>query len=74
MKAVNAFSLTSLIFLLQVSLSFGDATDVAARTRAWRAQHEREILSEFVELLTIPNLASDASNIERNAAAISAMC
>ncbi|MGZ5024211.1 MAG: hypothetical protein ACXWBS_05040, partial [Chthoniobacterales bacterium] len=71
MNAVNAFSLTSLIFLTQISLAFGDAADVAAHTRAWRAQHEREILLEFVELLTIPNLASDASNIERNAAAIS---
>ena len=44
-----------------------------ARTNAWRAQHEREILQEFSELLALPNLASDRPNIERNALAIRAM-
>ena len=33
----------------------------------WRAQHEREILQEFSDLLAIPNLASDTPNIQRNA-------
>ena len=36
--------------------------------------HEREILAEFAELLSIPNLANDAPNIQRNADAIRAMC
>jgi acetylornithine deacetylase/succinyl-diaminopimelate desuccinylase-like protein len=42
--------------------------------RAWRAAHEKAILAEFADLLAIPNLATDAANIERNAAAIRAMC
>ena len=46
---------------------------LANEARAWRAQHEREILQEFSELLAIPNLANDAPNIERNAATIRAM-
>ena len=50
-----------------------DPTTVANEVRAWRAQHEREILQEFSDLLAIPNLASDAPNIKRNAAMIRAM-
>ncbi len=46
---------------------------VAKQAEQWRAQHEREILQEFSNLLAIPNLASDTLNIERNAAAIQAM-
>ena len=45
----------------------------AADARAWRVEHEREILSEFSELLAIPNLASDTPNIRRNADAIVAL-
>lgn len=39
----------------------------------YRQSHEAGILSEFRDLLAIPNLASDSINIRRNAAAISAM-
>jgi acetylornithine deacetylase/succinyl-diaminopimelate desuccinylase-like protein len=42
--------------------------------RAWRTAQEKAILAELADLLAIPNLASDAPNIERNAAAIRAMC
>src|SRR4030095_259641 len=35
--------------------------------RAYRATHEAQIVNEFVELLSIPNIASDTVNIERNA-------
>jgi len=48
----------------------GDPASIARQTNAWRAQHEREILQEFSDLLAIPNLASDAPNIQRNAARI----
>lgn len=50
-----------------------DPAAVAARARAWRMAHEREIVSEFTTLLAIPNLASDTPNIERNATALAAM-
>jgi acetylornithine deacetylase/succinyl-diaminopimelate desuccinylase-like protein len=45
----------------------------ASAARAWRETHEREILREFLDLLAIPNIAADAVNIRRNAAAIQAI-
>jgi acetylornithine deacetylase/succinyl-diaminopimelate desuccinylase-like protein len=63
----------SALFFICTS-AFADPAGIAKQTRTWRANHEREILTEFVELLSIPNLASDAPNIQRNAAAIRAMC
>ncbi len=44
-------------------------TATAARTaaRVYREQHEGDILTEFAQLLAIPNLASDSINIRRNA-------
>src|ERR1044071_5928347 len=33
----------------------------------YRRAHERQILAEFTQLLAIPNVASDAPNIRRNA-------
>ena len=44
-----------------------------AQVRQYRAANEHAILAEFMELLAIPNLASDTTGIARNAAAISAM-
>ena len=36
-------------------------------TRDYRRAHERDILNEFTQLLSIPNIASDRENIRRNA-------
>jgi acetylornithine deacetylase/succinyl-diaminopimelate desuccinylase-like protein len=41
---------------------------VAAAVRAYRQANEHRIMQEFVELLSIPNVASDTPNIQRNAA------
>jgi acetylornithine deacetylase/succinyl-diaminopimelate desuccinylase-like protein len=38
--------------------------------RAWREANERRIVSEFFDLLRIPNIASDTPNIRKNADAI----
>jgi acetylornithine deacetylase/succinyl-diaminopimelate desuccinylase-like protein len=51
-----------------------DAAAIAKTARAWRIQHEREIVTQLAELAAIPNLASDLPNIERNAAALQALC
>ena len=45
----------------------------AHAARAWRQGHEQAILGEYLELLAIPNLASDAPNIRKNAAAVQRM-
>jgi acetylornithine deacetylase/succinyl-diaminopimelate desuccinylase-like protein len=42
----------------------------AGRVRDYVRSHEHEILSEFVGLLSIPNVAADRENIRRNAAHI----
>ncbi len=41
--------------------------------RAYIAQHHREILREFQDFLAIPNLATDAPNIDKNANALVTM-
>lgn len=49
-------------------------TNPAARAaRQWREQHDRAIVDEFVSLLSIPNIASDRANIQRNAELIQKM-
>ncbi|HET9795855.1 MAG TPA: M20/M25/M40 family metallo-hydrolase [Thermoanaerobaculia bacterium] len=45
----------------------------ASAARAWREAHEVAIVRELVGLLGIPNQASDTADIERNAAAVSAL-
>jgi acetylornithine deacetylase/succinyl-diaminopimelate desuccinylase-like protein len=49
------------------------ANPAAAAARQYRQQHERAILDEFFGLLTIPNIASDKPNIQKNAETIVAM-
>jgi acetylornithine deacetylase/succinyl-diaminopimelate desuccinylase-like protein len=44
-----------------------------AQVRNWVVDNQRAILREFTELLSIPNIASDAHNIRKNAAAIRSM-
>ena len=52
------------------ALAFAQQNPAAAAARRWRQTHERPILAEFIDLLAIPNLASDDANIRKNAAAI----
>ncbi|MGH9510064.1 MAG: M20/M25/M40 family metallo-hydrolase, partial [Terriglobales bacterium] len=50
--------------------SFAAAQDAAAlrnQVRAYRIQHQAEILRSYADLLAIPNWASDSANIRRNA-------
>ena len=47
--------------------------EVSRAARDYRSRHEREIVAELMELLALPNLASDTTNIEKNANAIVAM-
>jgi acetylornithine deacetylase/succinyl-diaminopimelate desuccinylase-like protein len=49
------------------------AREVAERVRAWRVQHERQVLDELVGLLEIPNVAADRENVRRNAEALVAL-
>ncbi len=60
-----AFSLLWMVDSARVN-----AAENTAAARSWREQHEPQILREFVDLLSLPNLASDSDNIRRNTAAI----
>ncbi len=64
---------TTILFFLLGSLCFGQENPAARAARNWRQEHERAIVTEFIGLLSIPNLASDTPNIRRNATAIQAI-
>jgi acetylornithine deacetylase/succinyl-diaminopimelate desuccinylase-like protein len=65
-----------LIVLLSVAaacqLALASAPNVES-VRDYRRANERRILGEFVEFLSIPNVASDRENIRRNAAHLAEM-
>ncbi len=47
--------------------------DIAKAVREYRVAHEQPIIQELVDLLAIPNVASDEPNIRRNADRLRAM-
>jgi len=76
MRRAALLALACLSFPLHAQrASDPDALSSAVRrdTRAWREANEKAIVAEFVELLAIPNLASDAANIRKNAERVAAM-
>ncbi len=52
---------------------FTPSNPAALDARLWREQHERAIVDEFVALLSIPDIAADRANIQRNAETIATM-
>ncbi|MEK6629479.1 MAG: M20/M25/M40 family metallo-hydrolase [Acidobacteriota bacterium] len=50
-----------------------EKADVATSVRQYRTANEHRIVGELVELLSIPNIASDKTNIGRNADLLKAM-
>jgi acetylornithine deacetylase/succinyl-diaminopimelate desuccinylase-like protein len=48
-------------------VAFCISSPAQTSVRDYRRAHERQILDEFTRLLAIPNIASDTSNIRRNA-------
>ncbi|MEO8026007.1 MAG: M20/M25/M40 family metallo-hydrolase [Bryobacteraceae bacterium] len=61
------------VLLAAVSLCLAQDNPASKAARVWREAHERDILNEFVRLLSIPNIASDKANIEKNAQTIAGM-
>ena len=65
----TAFRAGVIVFLLTNQILFVvRAQTPVASVRAYRSAHESEIIGELVDLLSIPNVASDTVNIRRNAA------
>src|SRR5215472_11514056 len=58
--------LTALAGILLFSAVLSAQTPAEA-AHQWRVAHEQQILQEFTDVLSIPNVASDTGNIRRNA-------
>ncbi|HWN98571.1 MAG TPA: M20/M25/M40 family metallo-hydrolase [Blastocatellia bacterium] len=67
MKPRSQAVLTLLILAIGSPLILPAQTTTSG-IREYRRKHEAEIISELVELLALPNVASDTPNIRRNAA------
>jgi acetylornithine deacetylase/succinyl-diaminopimelate desuccinylase-like protein len=48
-------------------IALAQTNPAAQAARQWRQQHERAIVDEFLSFLSIPNVARDSENIQRNA-------
>jgi len=62
-----------MLFVILVCTAFAQTNPAAMAAREWRQAHERAIMDEFVSLLSIPNIARDKENIQRNTEAVAAM-
>jgi acetylornithine deacetylase/succinyl-diaminopimelate desuccinylase-like protein len=60
-------------FFLLISLISAQTNPASITARRWRESHERAIIDEYFQLLSIPNIATDQVNIRRNADLIVAM-
>ena len=70
----SAHSVTRVIFSCCLVLTVGaqPSAQPGGSTATWRAQHERQIIDEFLQLLAIPNVSS-TDDMQKNADALSAM-
>jgi acetylornithine deacetylase/succinyl-diaminopimelate desuccinylase-like protein len=67
---LKILTIAALICFCATCLGAQESASVPEKVRKYRLAHENEIVGEFARLLSIPNLASDMPNIERNARAI----
>src|SRR5258707_6324937 len=74
MHNTSTLLIRSVLCVATIGLAAGQQpASVQQRVRAYRLAHEKEIVREFVHLLSIPNRASHVSNIERNSEFIKTM-
>src|SRR5688572_17543362 len=65
---------TTALFVLLVAASLSAApSPEVLRVREWRAKNEGAILTELMQLIAVPNVASDRANIAKNADLLTAM-
>ncbi|HTH37430.1 MAG TPA: hypothetical protein VL572_05660, partial [Pyrinomonadaceae bacterium] len=63
---MKQFSRVVAVIILGVFSSAGQV-NVVSPVRQYRQANEHRLLSEYVQLLSIPNVASDTPNIRKNA-------
>src|SRR5947207_10041939 len=68
MKRIEVTAFLIVALLPTVTVSIPNPQTPASRAREYRKSHEAEIVGELADLLSIPNVASDISNIRLNAA------
>ncbi|HEX7295011.1 MAG TPA: M20/M25/M40 family metallo-hydrolase, partial [Pyrinomonadaceae bacterium] len=68
---LRAVLLTAVTFLL--SFAHGQSQTIQEQVRDFRKANEQRLLSEFLNLLSVPNIASDRVNIRKNAELIMQM-
>jgi acetylornithine deacetylase/succinyl-diaminopimelate desuccinylase-like protein len=61
-----------LVMLMAVTLAAAPSPDVL-RVREWRTKHEGQILTELIQLLSLPNVAANRTDIAKNADLLTAM-
>jgi hypothetical protein len=70
LRFLTIVTTAALICFCATCLGAQESSSVPEKVRTYRLAHENEVVGEFARLLSIPNLASDMPNIERNAQAI----
>jgi acetylornithine deacetylase/succinyl-diaminopimelate desuccinylase-like protein len=60
----------ALALFAAVTIGLASVDDSTARVRAWRTQHEPQILRELFDLLAIPNVAANKADVQHNAEAL----
>src|SRR4249920_3843051 len=63
----------SLATLALMAAGGAEAASPKAQVRAWRQAHEKEIVADFVALLSKPNVATTLADVQANAAYISGL-
>jgi len=59
--------------IFSVAMNFGGSENHIKTVKQYRSAHEHEIIKEFVQLLSIPNVSSDLTNVRKNAEFIKQM-
>jgi acetylornithine deacetylase/succinyl-diaminopimelate desuccinylase-like protein len=72
-RAIKPTSFLVFLAVTSTTLLQAQSNPAAIAAKQWRQQHERAIVDEFIALLSIPNIAADRANIQRNADLIAKM-
>jgi acetylornithine deacetylase/succinyl-diaminopimelate desuccinylase-like protein len=63
----EAAAVAAILMCAGMPATAADLAAVQSAIDTWRADHETAIIEEFVELLSIPNVASNLADMQRNA-------
>ncbi|HEY2465301.1 MAG TPA: M20/M25/M40 family metallo-hydrolase [Steroidobacteraceae bacterium] len=72
MRAIlrTLLSMTAVIGVLGLTMAPAQGSSPRDAVRSWRKAHEKAIVTDFVTLLSMPNVATNVADVEKNAAYI----